>query len=652
MLSKEERRAPARAVTEALAKVQSPGDYYTKGANDEYPDPGLNIQGLGFVPVPLTVESAKAIINKSHLAPYGHGEETIVNTQVRDTWELNAQTQFTLQNPAWQHFIDRITAACARDLGIDPTTHNVTAKPYKLLIYETGGKFEKHQDSEKEHGMFGTLVVVLPSVFTGGELVIHGPAGRQTESFTWDPSVGSMFSVQYAAFYGDCEHDVKAVTSGYRVCLTYNLLSTKAGTLVAPTNEAYLGLRAALDEFFAKAEARNSEKRLVYMLEHKYTKQGLGFDFLKNRDIVVMRSLAKYCEESSDGAYMLFLARVEWKEVEEEFTLDLNLPFIPYGSTLTEIASQNTIHDADGDSCYAIEAEVVPSGWWKKIDWDGDRHVPYTGNEGDYEENWYESAALIVRPTEEALEGIKTTQGVNAAVNVWLRMAKSGHPQARACAKMIFVDEDETCWTTGSDEFAETMKIVVFQWKAFDIFSLTIELCNKCTYQPLLASVMDHFGWEERIEDMIKLIEGKGSSRDAVALVCSLLAPSTPPSCVEKLLQVSRLSPPSDGHGLPSVADLACLFTKSYPETRRIIREWVDAGEKELLMKLVVPAFIEFASSIPSDQVTDELHGQKNVILEKVDASGKKMIKTLRDLWGGEETTDQDQKRQKMTDEA
>ena len=36
-------------------------------------------------------------------------------------------------------------------------------------------------------------------------------------------------SIQWAAFYSDCEHEVLPVTSGYRVTLTYNLYYNNRG---------------------------------------------------------------------------------------------------------------------------------------------------------------------------------------------------------------------------------------------------------------------------------------------------------------------------------------------------------------------------------------------------------------------------------------
>ena len=34
-------------------------------------------------------------------------------------------------------------------------------------------------------------------------------------------------SIRWAAFYSDCEHEVKEVTSGHRVTLTYNLYAVR-----------------------------------------------------------------------------------------------------------------------------------------------------------------------------------------------------------------------------------------------------------------------------------------------------------------------------------------------------------------------------------------------------------------------------------------
>ena len=67
----------------------------------------------------------------------------------------------------------------AESLGVKP--HRVKSELYKLLVYEPGGFFKPHRDTEKADGMFATLVVQLPSSFTGGTFVVsHGNATQSS----------------------------------------------------------------------------------------------------------------------------------------------------------------------------------------------------------------------------------------------------------------------------------------------------------------------------------------------------------------------------------------------------------------------------------------------------------------------------------------
>lgn len=63
-------------------------------------------------------------------------------------------------------------------------------------------------------GMFGTLVINLPSDHKGGVLVVrhNGKQCVYGPSLLGAPDAG----VSYVAFYADCEHEVKPVTHGYR----------------------------------------------------------------------------------------------------------------------------------------------------------------------------------------------------------------------------------------------------------------------------------------------------------------------------------------------------------------------------------------------------------------------------------------------------
>ena len=98
-------------------------------------------------------------------APYGRGEKTILDANVRRVWQLDPK-QFDLENREWDDHLATIVDVVRNDLGI---AQKVKAEPYKLLIYEKGSFFAPHRDTEKSSRMFATLVICLPSRHEGGD---------------------------------------------------------------------------------------------------------------------------------------------------------------------------------------------------------------------------------------------------------------------------------------------------------------------------------------------------------------------------------------------------------------------------------------------------------------------------------------------------
>jgi len=79
--------------------------------------------------------------------------------------------------------------------------------------------FKPHVDTPRSPHQMGSLVVCLPHPHKGGDLAVrHG--GRQT-IFNW--AHGSKSTIQWAAFFSDCEHEVLPVTEGHRITVAYNL---------------------------------------------------------------------------------------------------------------------------------------------------------------------------------------------------------------------------------------------------------------------------------------------------------------------------------------------------------------------------------------------------------------------------------------------
>jgi predicted 2-oxoglutarate/Fe(II)-dependent dioxygenase YbiX len=116
----------------------------------------------------------------------------------------------------WAATLQAVLARVAEGLGVGEP---IAAELYKLLVYDQGSFFVSHRDTEKAPGMFATLVLSLPSVSTGGELVIR----HKDREVSLDLKCEEPSELAFAAFYADCIHEVLPVTSGCRLAVIYNL---------------------------------------------------------------------------------------------------------------------------------------------------------------------------------------------------------------------------------------------------------------------------------------------------------------------------------------------------------------------------------------------------------------------------------------------
>lgn len=113
------------------------------------------------------------------IASYGKGTKTLVDTRVRKTFELDAQ-KFRLGDQ-WKSAIAYATRTVATALGLP--ADRLEARLYRLLVYDKGGFFLPHRDSEKHDRMVASLIVVLPNPFQGGRLIVRHGAVKQKLAF-------------------------------------------------------------------------------------------------------------------------------------------------------------------------------------------------------------------------------------------------------------------------------------------------------------------------------------------------------------------------------------------------------------------------------------------------------------------------------------
>ncbi|KAH6918150.1 hypothetical protein BKA70DRAFT_1381122 [Coprinopsis sp. MPI-PUGE-AT-0042] len=300
--------------------------YFAKKLSDIYQDtyealadPEITIERLGKIPLPLkTNKQADKIIQFARQAPFGKGEETVVDTKVRDTWEIDG-SKITIGNAKWQENLEtKALDEVCKGLGVDMTKTKPRMELYKLLLYTEGSHFAAHQDTKKAEGMFATLVVDLPAPHTGGDVVVSPSHSGKRQWISWN--IFDTCGTCILAWYTDVVHEVEPITGGCRLVLSYNLVHTKPD-VTTPTYQPPVPvtddvktarLREVLEgwdqgKYSQKVPSSPGEgdyKRPVppffaYVLDHDYSANDLasGASCLKGADDHKLSLLAPLAEE-------------------------------------------------------------------------------------------------------------------------------------------------------------------------------------------------------------------------------------------------------------------------------------------------------------------------------------------------------------------
>ena len=137
----------------AMKKTASAGAFAACGHDSQLPAPRLRVDGLDApLAVPVPAAQAAALVAIAEKAAFGRGEATIVDETVRKAMKIPG-ARCTFDNAAWAPALERLVQKARRALGVVP---RVRAELHDLLVYEAGGHFSPHRDSEKQPGMFGT----------------------------------------------------------------------------------------------------------------------------------------------------------------------------------------------------------------------------------------------------------------------------------------------------------------------------------------------------------------------------------------------------------------------------------------------------------------------------------------------------------------
>lgn len=405
-----------------------------------------------------------------------------------------------------------------------------------------------------------TLVIVLPSAFTGGELVVRHDGQERVVDFSQD----SAFQTQFAAFYADCEHEIRPLRTGHRVCLVYNLTLAKSKKKVsAPRTSEHVEEVARVLRGWTNDDG--SPHKLVVPLEHQYTPDGLTWGTLKGVDRVKAAVLHQAANLADCRAYLALLTFWESASVEEVdhwssrrqrgHHHDPGAKSDDYEIIETIDSSLTLAHwsDVDGGKpslgeMGVEEDEVVPAGSLTRVQPEQDVSG-YTGNEGLTMERWYRHAAIVVWPKAHEFE-VLCDCGSTVAIAELQRHIGKGKPDAStrasgiAFARTILALCTTHCETKDANRLLTSL-VALDDPELVRVFLRDVVTPNR-SVQPgdELRTVLDRHGWMSFEPELATVFQATSSStlERNVALLAMLGQPKRNKADAERRVVCGRLA--------------------------------------------------------------------------------------------------------------
>ena len=383
--------------------IERPGGFCVEGVR-EAGLPLVEVDGFGALPLPFHPALTEALAAQATPAPYGRGEATIVDPDVRRCLQIDA-ARVHLDPLGWDELLGTLAEQVAAGLGVPQPP---ALELYKLLLYREGDFFLPHRDSEKAAGMFATLVVVLPSQFEGGELVVEHQGERQ-ELPVRPPRLDQL---AWAAFYADCSHELRPLTGGVRLALVFNVIR-EGGAEPPERAEAVEAVKTALSHWFEVGD----EDKLVYVLEHRYTSGGLDASALKGPDAAQAQALFDAADELGWAASLGVVSLTETWAVEPKrwsrYTPLVDGPEdVEYIEKYDETCRVQDLRDRAGAAVGPARLPVSLDELCPPDALSGERSDEFhvheaSGNEGVSAERIYRRAAVVLWPPSHELQAFE-----------------------------------------------------------------------------------------------------------------------------------------------------------------------------------------------------------------------------------------------------
>ena len=241
-------------------------------------------------------EPLKSLVENGTPATFGKNFEAVLDTSYRSAKTFHADRFVTTfdQSPVLNTILDQVEYYLLPQKSV-----SLRCTKYRMNIYEKGGHFKEHQDTPESSNMFGSLVVLLPTTFTGGELVLM-KNGIEVSAFK-NHNEKKMNEIEWIAFYGDVTHKVTEVLSGTRITLTYKLFNNSSTIeRMNFNNKQYMLTNSELECLMIelREEVKNYKEDYEFVgfgCQYEYSKNSINgsdvLSLLKGSDAILYSSL-------------------------------------------------------------------------------------------------------------------------------------------------------------------------------------------------------------------------------------------------------------------------------------------------------------------------------------------------------------------------
>jgi hypothetical protein len=107
-------------IFEAPSSIEAVGPFTAFGSifPVELVNAGFVVEGIGSIELPPTAADVAALVESSKLVPYGYRDRTLVDTNVRNTWEIDAS--YVSFGPGWYACLKEAAKNTQLEMGVGP----------------------------------------------------------------------------------------------------------------------------------------------------------------------------------------------------------------------------------------------------------------------------------------------------------------------------------------------------------------------------------------------------------------------------------------------------------------------------------------------------------------------------------------------------